>query len=209
VINLIHRGTSPIVQEQNSLSPVADEVEIGEESPFSTDLLQAEGTMRVKHLTVGIAVLVAVGIWQVRADQESGTKKKSSPDSTDLIKHGEYLVSQVAHCGDCHTPRDAKGEPDPSKLLQGTTLGVVPKHKTEHWADESPAITGGGLAGEWSEEEMIEFLTTGVNPHGEKPTPPMPVFRLHKRDARAVTLYLKSLPGKEGSGDGAKKSNPD
>jgi hypothetical protein len=32
VFNLIHRGTSPILQEQNALSPVADEVEIGEES---------------------------------------------------------------------------------------------------------------------------------------------------------------------------------
>ena len=34
MFNLIHRGTSPIVQEQNGLSPVADEVEIGEESRF-------------------------------------------------------------------------------------------------------------------------------------------------------------------------------
>jgi hypothetical protein len=34
VFNLIHRGTSPILQEQNALSPVADEVEIGEESPL-------------------------------------------------------------------------------------------------------------------------------------------------------------------------------
>jgi hypothetical protein len=34
VINLIHRGTSPIFQEQNGLSLVTDEVEISEESPF-------------------------------------------------------------------------------------------------------------------------------------------------------------------------------
>jgi hypothetical protein len=33
VFNLIHRGTSPIVQEQNGLSLVADEMEIGEQSP--------------------------------------------------------------------------------------------------------------------------------------------------------------------------------
>jgi hypothetical protein len=26
----------------------------------------------------------------------------------------------------------------------------------------------------------------------------MPVFHLHKDDARAVTLYLRSLPGKKG-----------
>jgi hypothetical protein len=32
VFNLIDPGTSPIFQEQNRLSPVAGEVEIGEES---------------------------------------------------------------------------------------------------------------------------------------------------------------------------------
>jgi mono/diheme cytochrome c family protein len=166
--------------------------------------------MRLKHLAVGIAILAAVGIWQVRADPQAGPKQKSSPDTADLVKHGEYLVGRVAHCGDCHTPRDAKGEPDRSRMLQGTTLGVVPKKKTEPWADKSPDITGGGLAGKWSEEEMLKFFTTGVNPHGEKPTPPMPVFRLHERDARAVTLYLKSLPGKKGGGDGAGKGeDPD
>jgi hypothetical protein len=33
VINLIHQGTSPIVQEQNGLPLVARSVEIGEKSP--------------------------------------------------------------------------------------------------------------------------------------------------------------------------------
>jgi len=155
--------------------------------------------MRRKYLVAGVAVLIAVGLWQVRARPESGTKEE-------LIKHGEYLVSRVAQCGDCHTPRDAKGEPDRSKLLRGATLDFAPKTKMEHWADMSPDITGGGLAGKWSEEGMIKFFTTGVNPDGKKPIPPMPVFRLHERDARAVTLYLKSLPGKKGSGVGERKS---
>jgi hypothetical protein len=61
----------------------------------------------------------------------------------------------------------------------------------------SPDITRSGLAGMWTEEQMVEFLQTGINPDGEKPTPPMPIFRLHKEDARAVALYLKSLPGKK------------
>jgi len=34
VINLIHQGTSPIVQEQNGLPLVARSVEIGEKSPI-------------------------------------------------------------------------------------------------------------------------------------------------------------------------------
>jgi mono/diheme cytochrome c family protein len=101
----------------------------------------------------------------------------------------------VAHCTHCHTPQ-VKGKPDRARLLRGATLPIRPKEKTEHWADKAPDITRGGLAGEWTEEQMVKFLTTGRNPEGEGPTPPMPVFRLHREDARAVTLYLRSLGGK-------------
>jgi hypothetical protein len=54
---------------------------------------------------------------------------------------------------------------------------------------------------------MIKFLTAGTNPEGEKPIPPMPVFHLKTRDARAVFLYLKSLPGSKGREDRGKKSS--
>jgi len=162
--------------------------------------------MRSTRLTVAIALLLALGLWQIQADQESRAKKTNSPDNADLIKQGNYLVSEVAHCGHCHTPLDSKGQPDRSRLLQGATLGIVPKQKTDNWADKAPNITSSGLAGKWSEQEMIKFLTTGVNAEGDKPTPPMPVFHLNTRDARAVFLYLKSLPGSKGGEDGDKKN---
>jgi hypothetical protein len=163
--------------------------------------------MRQKCLAAGIAILTAVGLWQGRAAPEAGEKQKKSDDRAELVKHGEYLVSSVAMCGDCHTPRDAKGKPDRSKMLRGSTLNFAPKKKTKGWVGEAPDITGGGLAGEWKEEEMIKFLSTGTNPHGEKAHAPMPPFRLNKRDARAVTFYLKSL-GKKAKGDGEKKRGP-
>src|SRR5690348_17362195 len=104
--------------------------------------------------------------------------------SSDL---GEYLVNEVAHCSHCHSPRGDKGQPDRARLLQGATLPIRPKEPTTDWADKSPDITKSGLAGMWSEADMVKFLTTGKNPEGEGPKPPMPVFRLHEEDARAVT----------------------
>jgi mono/diheme cytochrome c family protein len=153
--------------------------------------------MRFKIVTCGIAILVAVGIWQVRADQQSRAKKGSGPDAG-LVKHGEYLVNEVAHCSHCHSPQDARGMPDRARLLRGASLPIRPKKETKNWADESPDITSAGLAGKWGEEAMIKFLMTGIDPEGEKPMSPMPVFRLNARDARAVTLYLQSLPGSKG-----------
>ena len=155
--------------------------------------------MRLKYLTIGIAILVAIGIWQVRAAQESKAKQKSSPDTADLRKHGAYLVNAAILCGDCHTPQDNQGMPDRARLLQGTSLPIRPKKETKNWADESPDITSRGLAGKWSEEGMIKFLMTGTDPDGKKARMPMPAFRLNARDARAVYLYLQSLPSSKGS----------
>jgi hypothetical protein len=124
-----------------------------------------------------------------------------------LLKHGEYLVNEVAHCSHCHTPQDDRGMPDRTRLLRGASLPIRPKKETKNWADKAPNITSRGLAGKWSEAEMIKFLTEGVNPDGEKPTPPMPVFHLHARDARAVVLYLKSLPGRKERRDRKKEGN--
>jgi len=146
---------------------------------------------------IGVVVLVLAGMLSARAEEKSRARSGSAAN-TDLVKQGEYLVNEVAHCSHCHTPQDEKGRPDRSRLLQGATLPIRPKKDTENWAGKSPDITRSGVTGEWSKADMIKFLTTGKNPEGEGPTPPMPVFRLHKEDARAVSHYLKSLPGKGG-----------
>jgi mono/diheme cytochrome c family protein len=147
---------------------------------------------------LGAAVLAAIGGWWVQAGFSlAGEAKKGAEDAT--VKRGEYLVTQVAHCANCHTPRDRKGGLDSSRHLQGTLLPMVPREKTASWVDKSPDITHSGLAGQWGEEGMVKFLTTGVNPDGESSMAPMPVFHLNKEDARAVARYLLSLPGKKGA----------
>ena len=83
--------------------------------------------MRFKCIAVGIVVLVVLGLWQVGPGQGSGPKEEGSQDATNLIRHGEYLVSSVSMCGDCHTPPDASGRPDGARLLRGGTLLVRPK----------------------------------------------------------------------------------
>jgi RNA polymerase sigma factor (sigma-70 family) len=109
-----------------------------------------------------------------------------------LVKRGDYLVNQVARCGDCHTPRNAKGTLDMSRHLQGAAIWFAPKPKSRgDWEEEAPDITASGQASKWSEERMIKFLSSG-----EESDPPMPAYRLSVEDARAVTAYLRSLPGK-------------
>jgi hypothetical protein len=164
--------------------------------------------MRPNILAIGTAVLVAVGIWQVRAAQESGAKQASDPDAASLRKHGDYLVNVAILSGDCHTPQDDRGKPDRTRVLRGATLPIRPKKETKNWADKSPDITGSGLAGQWSEGEMVKFLTTGMNPDGMIARAPMPAFRLNTSDARAVHMYLQSLSGESG-GEGKRQNKPE
>ncbi len=156
--------------------------------------------MRSTCLAFGITALAVVCLWQAGTGQESGAKKARRPDAGDLLKHGDYLVNRALLCADCHTPQDDQGQPDRTRMLRGTTLPIQPKKEMKKWADKSPDITGSGLAGQWSEEQMVHFLETGADPDGMKARPPMPAFRLSARDARAVAVYLKSLGGPERAG---------
>jgi mono/diheme cytochrome c family protein len=147
--------------------------------------------MRYRWAVCGGAFLAAA----LGASLSADDKPKADAKDDALVKKGDYLVNRVAMCVDCHTPRNAKGEPDQAKNLTGATLGVAPKQKIKDWMDEAPDLTKGGLAGEWGEDKMVKFLTTGLDPKGEKANPPMPQYRFNDDDARAVTAYLRSLPG--------------
>jgi mono/diheme cytochrome c family protein len=107
-----------------------------------------------------------------------------------LIERGDYLVNGVVLCGDCHTPRLPNMAPDESRPLQGSD--VPPMGPPEIFATIAPPIAGGPA--NYSEEQFISFLQTGVRPDGSQPRPPMPPYRLNEDDARAVAAYIRSLP---------------
>lgn len=103
---------------------------------------------------------------------------------------GKYLVEQVVLCGDCHTPRDAKGELIAAEALHGAPLGLRPVHPMP-FADQAPRLAG--LPAHYTPAQFAHFLQTGKRPDGSGAMPPMPPYRLSKEDAWAVTDYIKSL----------------
>jgi hypothetical protein len=109
--------------------------------------------------------------------------------SSAKVQRGKYLVVEVAHCGDCHTPMNDKGEPVTEKWMQGAVLPFKPMAAMP-WADAAPSIAG--LPG-WKTQEAVSFLMTGKL-KGQGPTPPMPDYHLSRGDAEAMVAYLKSLP---------------
>lgn len=99
------------------------------------------------------------------------------------VEYGKQLVSEVAKCGDCHTPRKATGEFDTSNWLKGARL-----------PNASPDLTRSGhLFRQWGEQGMVKFLETGLDPAGHAAASHMPAYKLRPHDATAIAAYLKTL----------------
>lgn len=131
---------------------------------------------------VASAVFACFAVVLVFVQAVSQTRLKA------LVERGRYLAIEVAHCGDCHTPVNEKGEPVQSRWLKGTVLPFKPTSPTP-WAEQSPDIAG--LPG-WKEADAVSFLMTGKY-LGQSPRPPMPEYHLTKPDADAIVAYLRSL----------------
>lgn len=130
-------------------------------------------------LAVGglLAVITAVG---------AATASKAM--KTGGLERGRYLVERAAMCGDCHTPRDAQGQPVEAQKLRGAPLDFRPAHPMP-WAEAAPAIAG--LPG-MDAAQVTVLLQKGTLP-SRTLRPPMPQYRLSQEDAEAVVAYLKSL----------------
>jgi mono/diheme cytochrome c family protein len=163
--------------------------------------------MRRAVVVAGSVALAAAVLGVVRAPgSRAAADPKAADASAALVQRGDYLVNEVARCGDCHTPRDDRGRLDRTRHLQGASVWFTPRVRPREWEGHAPDITAGGKAGKWSEARMIKYLMKGGN-DDEGSDPPMPAYRLTEDDARAVTAYLRSLPG--GKQDGGKRKRDD
>lgn len=85
------------------------------------------------------------------------TVRSSNIDQSTEAGRGRYLVDAVAHCSECHTPRNSIGAPIPP-YLGGADLNGG-------WV---PAIVGDALLQmDWTEDDLIYFLDDGMLPDGD------------------------------------------
>lgn len=147
-----------------------------------------------KRITVPLFESVFLPAW-LAAFAPKETPPPTAP--TGGLARGEYLVRAVSHCGECHTPRGVTQATDNSRFLAGNPKGPD--------GDEVPNITPDkdtGI-GDWSEEQIAEFLGGGAKPNKDKAGGLMAEviqgtsagFKdLTKSDRLAITQYLKAIP---------------
>jgi mono/diheme cytochrome c family protein len=117
---------------------------------------------------------------------------KPDPGKSAEWNRGAYLVEGLGHCGMCHTAINALGGSSDSQAFEG---GLIPM---QFWY--APSLTSNKEAGlgDWSIEEITQYLRTGVASRGAVYGPMAEVVYnslqyLNDDDIRAMAVYLKTL----------------
>jgi mono/diheme cytochrome c family protein len=118
---------------------------------------------------------------------------RPAPERSAAYNRGAYLVTALAHCGECHTPRNWFGAMESDRFLAGNPNGPDGKRVPNITSDPKTGI------GKWSEDEIVGLLTDGHTPEfdfvsgamGEVVTT---TARLSEEDRRAIAVFLRSVP---------------
>ena len=139
---------------------------------------------------LSLLVLVILASSNFTAAQEAKATPKAG-EGTNLVARGQYIVQDVAVCGNCHTPRRPDGQLDRSRWLAGAPVPYMPAQPTPGWPTLAPRLAGLPPA---NNAGMVTLLTTGIWITGKPLRDPMPKFHMTRADAEAVVAYLRSLP---------------
>ena len=118
---------------------------------------------------------------------------KSNPDNNESWNRGAYLAQALAHCGECHTPRNLLGGIKAKMHLAGSKDGPE--------GELAPNITPHKKTGigSWSKIDISYFLQTGMKPDGDDTQGLMGEViefgyqNMQEDDLHALAEYLLSL----------------
>jgi mono/diheme cytochrome c family protein len=105
---------------------------------------------------------------------------------------GAYLAEALAHCGECHTPRNLGFALDNRKKFAGAM--------TAGWHAFNITSDKGAGIGDWSDEDVSVYLSKGhalnrgtaAGPMGEAVD--QSFSHMSESDIKALTIYLRSVP---------------
>lgn len=153
--------------------------------------LPPDATPSAPHeLVFPFSIRRAIGLWKLLYAGDGGFVLAEA--ATPEIERGRYLAEALAHCGECHTPRNALGGLDTARWLAGAPNPSGP--------GTIPNITPAKLA--WSEADIAAYLATGFTPDfdtagGHMAEVVRNLANLPEEDLAAIAAYLKAVPPAE------------
>jgi mono/diheme cytochrome c family protein len=137
--------------------------------------------------------------WQVLYDPDTRFQPRS--DRSAQWNRGAYLAEAMAHCGDCHTPRNLmQALANRAKYSGATAAGWTAYNIT---ADDRSGI------GSWSDATLAQYLATGhAADHGTASgnmgeAVDRSLSYLAPADIQAIVTYLRTVPAVSSPGEPA------
>lgn len=132
----------------------------------------------------------AIGFWSALFNPD--TRFEPDPSKGPEWNRGAYLAEALAHCGECHTPRNlAFALNNRQKFAGATTAG---------WRAFNISSDKDTGLGDWRDEDIISYLSIGFaaghgtasGPMGEAVDQSFSHFT--PEDVRAMVAYLRTVP---------------
>jgi mono/diheme cytochrome c family protein len=146
--------------------------------------LPADATPSQPHeLGFPFSIRRAVGVWK-RLNLNADPVIAVGDDP--VLQRGAYLVEALAHCAECHTPRDALGGLNTAAWMAG---GPNPSGE-----GRIPALPPQG----WSAQDIANYLQSGFTPSfdvvgGEMADVVANISRIAPEDRTAIAAYVMAV----------------
>jgi len=190
--NALKHGTSPDGQHYYPVFPYASYIRMTPQQVVDLhaymQTLPADATPSAPHdVPFPFNIRAALGGWKLLFLREGWVM---TGDLTAEEARGRELVEALAHCGECHSPRNALG---------GVQTGAA-------WLTGAPNPAGRGTfpdltppALDWSTADLVEYFTSGFTPDYDVAGGHMSLVienlgALPESDREAIAAYLKRLP---------------
>jgi mono/diheme cytochrome c family protein len=189
--NAVQRGVSPNGQHYYPAFPYnaynkADPSDIAALYAFMKTLPSDPTPNQAHEVGIPFNIRRAVGGWKLLFSNDNWTLQG---ELDELQTRGRYLSEALAHCSECHTPRNLIGGLQTSRWLGGAPdpsgKGTVPN------------ITPAKL--DWVDLDVMNYLTTGFTPEfdtagGHMVSVIKNLARLPDSDRKAIVAYLNAVP---------------
>jgi mono/diheme cytochrome c family protein len=132
----------------------------------------------------------AMGFWSILFNPD--TRFEPDTSKSPEWNRGAYLAEALAHCGECHTPRNLGFALDNRKKFAGAITAGWRAYNIS--SDKTTGI------GAWRDDDLVSYLSTGhAAGHGTASGPmgeavDRSFSALAPEDIRAVVAYLRSVP---------------
>jgi mono/diheme cytochrome c family protein len=198
--NAITRGVSPEGEHYYPALPYASYAKMRLEDVADLhaylQTLPADATPSQPHeLAFPFSRREVLGVWKLMFLNDDWALPGNLTPTAD---RGRYIAEAMAHCGECHTPRNALGGMDTSRWLSG-----APNPSGQ---GRIPNITPDALG--WTEADIVQYLTTGFTPEYDSVGGHMVhvvenMARLPESDRLAVAQYILGVPSVASPGGNA------